>query len=233
MARLSPADVREAPIYTAAEAAHYLRLPASTVRAWAFGQPYDWKGETRLFQPVIGPASRKDRRLSFINLVELFVLAAIRRTHSVGLPQVRRAVAFLKRQFPTAHHPLADHAFQTNGVDLFVEKFGEILNISRDGQIEMKELIRAHLRCVERDPKGIPMKLYLVPRKGLTAARSVVVIDPRVGFGRPVLDGTGIRTEVLIERFSAGERIEALAADYGRSPAEIEDVVRCELPLAA
>jgi uncharacterized protein (DUF433 family) len=54
-----------------------------------------------------------------------------------------------------------------------------------------------------------------------------------VGFGRPVLDGTGIRTEVLIERFSAGERIEELAADYDRSPAEIEDVVRCELPLAA
>jgi uncharacterized protein (DUF433 family) len=232
MARPSSTDVREAPIYTAAEAAHYLRVPPSTVRAWAFGQRYRWRDETRSFQPVISAADRKARRLSFINLVELFVLAAIRRTHSVGLPQVRRAVGFLKRQFPT-EHPLADHYFQTNGVDLFVEKFGEILNISRDGQVEMKELIRAHLRCVERDPKGVPMKLYLVPRKHPSATRTVVVIDPRVGFGRPVLDGTGIRTEILIERFSAGERIEELAADYGRSPAEIEDVVRCELPLAA
>lgn len=232
MAKPSPADVREAPIYTAAEAAQYLRLPASTVRAWAFGQSYRSRGESRWFQSVIGAADRKSRRLSFINLVELFVLAAITRAHGVRLQQVRRAGGFLKRHFPTAH-PLADHQFQTNGVDLFVEKFGEILNISRDGQIEMKELIRAHLRCVERDAKGVPMKLYLLPRKRPSVTRGVVVIDPRIGFGRPVLDGTGIRTEVLIERFSAGERIEALAADYGRSPAEIEDVVRCELPLAA
>jgi uncharacterized protein (DUF433 family) len=232
MTKTLPTDIREAPIYSAADAAHYLRLPPSTVRAWAFGQRYRWKGRMRAFQPVLSAADRRDRRLSFINLVELFVLAAIRRTHSVGLPQVRRAVGFLKRHFPTPH-PLADHQFQTNGVDLFVDQFGEILNISRDGQIEMKELILAHLRCVERDPRGIPIKLYLVPRKQASAGRSVVVIDPRVGFGRPVLDGTGIRTEVVIERFSAGERIEDLAEDYGRSPAEIEEVVRCELPLAA
>lgn len=233
MIRDSGQSLREAPIfYTATDAARYLRLPPSTVRAWSFGQRYRWKGEMRPFEPVIAVADRKSRRLSLINLVELFVLSAIRRKHDVALPQVRRAVSFLKRKFPSPH-PLADHGFQTNRVDLFVEKFGEILNISREGQLEIEELLRSHLECVERDTRGIPTKLYLLPRKQRDARRGAVVIDPRLSFGRPVPDGTGIRTDILIERFSAGEPIDALAEDYGRSRTEIEEVLRCELPLAA
>lgn len=229
MSRPTAKDIREMPLYSAAEAAHFLRLPVSTVRAWSFGQAYrDRDGESRLFDAVIAVADPKNRRLSFINLIEILVLAAIRRRHRVPLPKVRIAVSYLRKRFPSPH-PLADHDFQTNGVDLFVEKFGEVLNISRDGQIEIKQLIEASLRCVERDDKGIPIKLYL-PRD---QQRSCVVIDPNRGFGRPVLDGSGVRTEVVVERFNAGEAIASLADDYALEVNVIEDIIRSELPLAA
>ncbi|MGH8656325.1 MAG: DUF433 domain-containing protein [Gammaproteobacteria bacterium] len=84
-----------------------------------------------------------------------------------------------------------------------------------------------------RDDAGIPLKLYLITRGGDAAERGIVVIDPRLGFGRPVIEGTGIRTEVIIDRFRAGEPIDSIAEDYGRSRAEIEEIVRGELPLAA
>jgi len=237
MTATSVSELREVPLYSFTETAHYLRLPLSTVRAWCLGQRYyDAKRIPRRFASVIDIADHKAKRLSFINLVELFVLAAIRRKHEVGLPQVRQAVAYLKKKFPSPY-PLADHEFQTNGVDLFAEKFGELLNLSKEGQVEMKELLLAHLKCVQRDPAGIPIKLYLVPRNPrldiTRRERGAVVIDPRFGFGRPVLDGTGIRTDVVIERFSAGEPLEALAEDYGRPREDIEEVLRCELPLAA
>lgn len=230
-------ELREVPAYSFTEAAHYLRLPLSTVRAWCLGQRYyDAKRTPRRFASVIDIADPKSKRLSFINLVELFVLAAIRRKHEVGLPQVRQAVAYLTKKFPSPH-PLTDHDFQTNGVDLFAEKFGELLNLSKEGQVEMKELLLAHLKCVHRDPAGVPIKLYLIPRNPrldvTKREHGAVVIDPRFGFGRPVLDGTGIRTDVVIERFSAGEPLEALAEDYGRPREDIEEVLRCELPLAA
>jgi uncharacterized protein (DUF433 family) len=230
-------ELRDVPVYSFTEAARYLRLPLSTVRAWCLGQRYyDAKRAPRRFAAVIDIADVKSKRLSFINLVELFVLAAIRRRYEVGLPQVRQAVAYLKRKFPTPH-PLADHEFQTNGVDLFAEKFGELLNLAKDGQVEIGEFLRAHLKCVRRDPAGIPIKLYLVPRnprlETTMREHGAVVIDPRFGFGRPVIDGTGIRTDVVIERFSAGEPLEALAEDYGRPKEDIEEVLRCELPLAA
>ena len=229
MTKAPQTDFRETPLYTAAEAAHYLRVPVSTVRAWAFGQGQRKDGSRR-FKPVIALASRQGRLLSFINLVELFVLTAIRRRHGVALPQVRKALDYLKKRFPSPH-PLADHEFQTNGVDLFAKKFGEYLNLSRNGQIEIKELIEARLRCVMRDEAGLPLKLYLSPRAD--NERGIVVIDPRLGFGRPVIEGTGIRTEVIVGRFSAGETIDSIADDCGRSRAEIEEIVRSELPLAA
>ena len=229
MSKTAQTDFRETPLYTATEAAHYLRVPVSTVRAWAFGQGQRNDGSRR-FKPVIALASRQGRLLSFINLVELFVLSAIRRRHGVALPQVRKALDYLKKSFPSLH-PLADNEFQTNGVDLFAKKFGEYLNLSRDGQIEIKELIEARLRCVLRDEAGVPLKLFLSPRAG--ADHGIVVIDPRLGFGRPVIEGTGIRTEVIVGRFSAGEPIDSIAEDYGRSRAEIEEIVRSELPLAA
>jgi len=222
--------IRQMPLYSASEAGRFLHLPVSTVRAWAFGQGDRSKGNR--FESVIAAADRKSHKLSFVNLVELLVLAAIRRKHKVPLPQVRKAVAFLHKRFPS-QHPLADNDFQTNGVDLFVEKFGQLLNISRDGQIAMKELIKDYLRLVERDTSGVPVKLHLPRVNQPVQKRGEVVIDPNFGFGRPVLDGKGIRVEVIVERFQAGESIASLAEDYGISEDVIEEIIRNQLPLAA
>ena len=67
-------DLREVPAYSVAEQAGYLRLPKSTLRAWLLGK--------KSFRSVIDIADRKDRRLSFINLVVVFVLSAVRLEHS-------------------------------------------------------------------------------------------------------------------------------------------------------
>jgi uncharacterized protein (DUF433 family) len=57
----------------------------------------------------------------------------------------------------------------------------------------------------------------------------VVVVDPRVSFGCPVLAGTGIATDVIAKRYKAGDSIAELADDYDRSQSEIEEAIRCEL----
>ena len=77
------------------------------------------------------------------------------------------------------------------------------------------------------------IRLYPFTRKRELDEPRAVVIDPFVSFGRPVLAGTGISTAVVAERFKAGEPMGALADDYGRSLLEIEEAIRCELPLEA
>jgi uncharacterized protein (DUF433 family) len=59
-----------------------------------------------------------------------------------------------------------------------------------------------------------------------------VVIDPELSFGRPVIAGTGLATEVIADRYKAGESIQELAEDYGRPAEEVEEAIRCELEAA-
>ena len=220
-------DVRELPAYSIVDAAGYLRLPVSTLRSWVLGQNYRVGDQPKFFKPVIEIADRKDRQLSFINLVEAFVLAGIRRQHEIPLPKVRKAVDYLRRTFDS-RRPLSDEQFQTDGVDLFVEKMGSLIGATQEGQIQMRDVIRDRLERVRRDPKGIPEKIVLFPARPDTKGSADVVIDPRLSFGRPVLDRLGVRTAILAERFDAGDSIEMLAREYEAPPEAIQNAIRCE-----
>ena len=213
-------DLRDIPAYSIAEAAGYLRIPKSTLRAWLLGQG--------TFKSVIEIADRKDRRLSFINLVEAFVLAGIRREHAIPLPKVRKAVGYLRRTFST-QRPLADEQFATDGIDLFVEKFGALVGATQEGQIQLREIILGQLKFIRRDPSGVPERIVLFPGNAKNNRSADVVIDPRRSFGRPVLEGIGVRTSILAERFKAGESIDELARDYDAAPEAIQNALRCEL----
>lgn len=224
-------DLREIPAYGIAEAAGYLRLPVSTLRAWLLGQRYRSGNAPKLFRPVIEIADRKDRQLSFMNLVEAFVLAGIRRQHEIPLPKVRKAVDYLSRTFDSKR-PLAEEQFETDGIDLFVEKMGSLIGATQEGQIQMREVIRDRLERVRRDPKGVPEKIVLFPARSDRPRSTDVVIDPRMSFGRPVLDGFGVRTAIVAERFDAGEDIDALAQEYSAPAEAIQNAIRCERRVA-
>lgn len=225
-------DIRELPAYAIPEAAHYLCIPKATLRSWVLGQWYQTGGERRFAEAVIKLVPSDGRLLSFINLVEAHVLDAIRRDHKISLQKVRRALEYLAEHLPSSH-PLADQRFATDGLYLFVEKYGELINITQQGQLAIRKLIEAHLLRIEHDPKGVPVRLYPFTRKRDAQEPRVVVIDPYISFGRPVLAGTGIATAIIAERFKAGEPVDQLADDYDRERIEIEEAIRCELQLEA
>jgi uncharacterized protein (DUF433 family) len=192
---------------------------------------YGTGSERKFFKPVIQPAAKSPIAMSFINLIEAHVLAAIRRKHRVDMPAVRRAIDFLKNKLGSAH-PLADHKFETNGVDLFIERYGQLVSASEGGQLAVRELLKAHLRRIDRDDKGFPLRLYPFMRVGENDQPRNIVIDPFVSFGRAVISGTGVSTELVAERFKAGESANELAHDYGCAREKIEEAIRCELSLA-
>lgn len=226
-------DPRVLPAYGVAEAAHYLRIPKATLRAWAVGQG--------AFKAVLDiPERDRPPLLSFVNLVEVHVLDALRRQYQLPLPRLRRGLTSLKRLFPRTTHPLAEIDVHTDGFDVFVEHLGQLVNVTRDGQVEIRRVLEAHLRRVERDAGGVAVRLFPFTRKrplaGTSKARleepRFIVIDPRVSFGRPVLAGTGVPTGVIAERYKAGESVDDLAHDYARDRLEIEEAIRCELEAA-
>lgn len=232
-------DPREIPAYTMVEAARYLRVPEQTVRNWALGRSWSRQGKPVQVRAVIQAADMQRRMLSFVNMIELHVLDSIRRQHQVELNSVRKSVAFLKRTFGTTH-PLADIQMETNGKDLFIEHLGELINVSREGQLAMKDVLEKFLQRIERDPKGLAIRLFPFTRtvrlreESLAAdAPRIVSIEPTIAFGRPVIAGSRIPTVEIAERFKAGDSSELLAGEYGRPIAEIEEAIRCELALDA
>jgi uncharacterized protein (DUF433 family) len=195
------------------------------------GRWYPTEQEKR-FEPIIALPEPDKPLLSFVNMVETHVLDAIRREHNVPLYKVRTALDYLKKEFPS-DHPLADQRFETDGSNLFIEKLGQLINVSQAGQLAMRDVLVAHLRRIQRDPSGLAVRLYLFTRKRTSEEPRVVVIDPLVSFGKPILAGTGVPTAVIAERYKAGESIDELASDYGRQRSEIEEAIRCELEVEA
>ena len=101
-------DRRELPAYSISEVAHYLTVPDATIRYWATGQDN--------YEPLIEIPANRPALLSFINLVELHVLAAIRRKHTVPMPKVRAAIEYLKKNTRSANdkrHPLISKQLET------------------------------------------------------------------------------------------------------------------------
>lgn len=231
--KLKANDFRELPAYTISEAAHYLSVPATTIRYWSMGRDR-YKPLIRV--PACVSHGANPTLLSFLNLTELHVLAAIRREHGVKMPSVRVAIKYLAQHAEGSlgkRHPLISQDLDTDGLDLFVEQYGQLVNISQAGQIAMRQIISEALRRIDRDPSGLPVKLCPFTRSSTEDTPAMIVIDPRLSAGRPVIAGTGLATELIAERYKAGESIAVLAQDYGRENAEIEEAVRCELKAAA
>jgi uncharacterized protein (DUF433 family) len=223
-------DQRDVPAYSITDAAHYLNIPVGTLRSWLHGRHYPAGGQRRYSEPLIQIPSPNLPQISFTNLVEAHILRVIRQDHHIRLDNVRTALDYVEREF-NLPHPLARIKFQTDGVDLFVESVGKLINATKDGQLAMQRTLQHLLRRVEWDEEGIAQKLFPLTRSRTQDEPKTLVIDPRISFGRPVLIGTGIPTSVMAQRYKAGESISELAEDYGCNHLQIEEAIRCELSL--
>lgn len=217
-------DPRDLPSYAIAEAARYLGLSAATVRRWCAGRP----PHPPLF--ALPPrAGESPVLLSFFNLAELHVLAAVRRQHGMSMPKVGCALDFLRHRLPPAdrRHPLLSPAFAAGGLEPFAERYGELAGLGREERASLRVALRAALQRVERDARGLPAKLYPFAGGGTGEEAARISVEPGLSAGRPVIDGTGLVVEIIAGRHRAGESIGELARDYGRPAEEIAAAVGC------
>lgn len=227
-----PVDI---PTYTFSEAASYLGMPVSTLRSWIVGQKYQKKYGEGFFKPLIHLSTKpgEAKLLSFTNLIEAHVLDAMRRVHGVAMYKVRETLDYVLKHIGTKN-PLAHIDFQTDGVDLIIKELDTLVFASSHGQTAMKDMLDTYLQRIERNEKGVAEKLYPFTRGTRSIDEpKVIVIDPRISFGRPVIEGTGIPVSTLVSRFIAGESYSELAEDYSCDHIMIEEAIRCALPKAA
>jgi len=218
-------DLRDQPAYALAEASRYLKLPAATLRSWVVGRPYpkaDGIGHSR---PLIHPPKKQPLLLTFWNLIEAHVLRSLRTEHGVSIKAVRRALTYAE-QSEKIERLLLRKDLRTNAGKLFLEKYGQLIDLSASGQLAMRKLFEEHLKRVEWDEWQFPVRLY--PFVSGNADRRPIAIDPKIAFGRPVVLRAGVSTGIIAERIDAGETVADLADDYNLSPSEIEEAILYE-----
>jgi uncharacterized protein (DUF433 family) len=241
-------DPRELPVYGPREAAACLNIPESTLLRWTVGH---------LSVGPILTVDAEQRRLSFFNLLEAFVLDELRRRSRFSLQELRRVIDGLRAEYPQFRYPLAQvdvsvpkeipvHDYEIvspSGVrfqktskrrsraELFTQVPGEpLVNVSGHGRnLVLNEVLRDFLKRVEKRPVDGIVTLYpFITRDRNPDGPRTVAVDPTVAFGRPVINGTGIPTAAVYQLFNAGDEIRDIAGEYDRDPSEIEAAVRYE-----
>lgn len=177
------------PAYDVREAARYADVHSNTV--------WRWHRNTTL-----GPRE-PGSKLSYLQLVELAIAAACKEA-GMKLGDIRAARAYFAGAFKT-DYPFATLDLMTDGVDLAAKAGADLLIGNRSGQMAWKEVIGRRFR--EFDYEGGLAARWHVQGRG-----SSVVIDPRVRFGAPSVDG--VPTWALKGRWEAGESISDIADDF-------------------
>jgi uncharacterized protein (DUF433 family) len=225
--RRNAASHRDLPAYALAEAAHYLRLPTATLRSWVLGRHYPTAEGSSEFPPLIRPASRRPPLLSFANLIEAHVLRSLRTEHGVSVKALRGALAFAEKSLGIERLLLRGE-LRAHAGKVFLDRYGELIELSASGQLAMRRLFDEHLKRIEWDASKFPVRLYPFVSGAAPSEERPIVIDPRIAFGRPVVMRKAITTSIIAERIDAGETVEDVAADYDLGRSEIEQAILYE-----
>jgi uncharacterized protein (DUF433 family) len=215
---------RDSSAYTLAEAARYARLPTATLRSWVLGRQYPTAGGSGDFPPLIRPASKQPLWLSFSNLIEAHVLRSLRTEHGVPVKALRKALAYAEKTLGI-DRLLLRFELRTEPGKVFVDRYGELIELTASGQLAMRRLLAEHLNRVEWDSSRFPVRLYPFLLASASSEERPIVIDPRIAFGRPVVVRKGISTSTIAERVDAGESVDDVAADYDLGPSEVEQAI--------
>lgn len=213
----------ERPRYSLGQAARYVQLSPTTLRSWVAGRSYLTSEGSRYSEPLIIRPVPGDPRLSFSNLREAHVLRALRTKHDVSMSAVRAALDYAAEEL-NIKRLLLSRELMADAGSLFIERLGQLIDLSRSGQIALKEMLDGHLNRIQWEP----LRLFpVVAARGLSGPR-IVGIDPQVSFGRPFIVGKGVRTSTIVERLDAGEGREVVAADYDLSDDEMNEAILYE-----
>ena len=210
----SSAKILDVELYSEAEAARLLGLPASTLHYWLHGAT---RGRNT-YPPVIRPEVVDRRWVTWAEFIEAGWLSAYRRRRRVPMRELRHFIDDLRERagvpYPLAHfQPLTSgrnlvvEAQSASGLDpdyrlvLFVDQ--QYL-LSYAGERFMEQVVWRDDVAAGWKPAGHD---------------SPVTISPDVRFGRPAVNG--VSTASLFEQAESGASPAELAFDFELTEAEV------------
>jgi len=193
-------------VYSLPEAARLTGLKPQRAREWFYGRPTEHSRKPVFlgdYKSVGG-----DHAISFHDLIELFVAGQLR-DRGVSLQSLRTVHKHLQADLGT-RHPFCRREILT--------KHGQVFTLGLD-EIGRSEMIEV-LTCQRAFPDVLLPFLQRIDYDGATemakrwCIASLVVIDPTICLGKPIIDGIGITTAVLAASYEANDQDAELVADW-------------------
>lgn len=219
-------------LYSIADAADIIRIPADRLRHWVRGYYYGPALAKKQQVPVVprfyGGTSEP---LAFVELIELLFVAEFRHSN-LTMQYIRKAAAMARRQFGT-HYPFAVKRFSTDGREIFatIDFEGHPKTVTHEivhGQVVFDNIVRRYFKY-HLDIEGDFAKRYWP-----LGRRGRVVVDAGRAFGAPIDAETGVPTEVLMDGVDAGDSPEEVAKWFDVPLKAVQAAVKYEhRPIAA
>ena len=219
----------EKGLYSIAEASKLTGIDSSSVSRWLQGYHYKRSGKLRGSPPVIVPDYEPVQgkpALSFLDLMELRLVMRFRR-HGLSFRKIRIA-SERAAKIMNFSHPFASRKFMTDGKTILLqiaheEQDRDLLDLVKD-QYAIEDILSPLLLDGIDFDGELPTRWS--PAKG-------IVVDPRHGFGQPIVASCAIPSATLFAAFKAEGSIEKVAKWYEVEPAAVQQAVDFESRAAA
>jgi uncharacterized protein (DUF433 family) len=223
-------------LYPLAQAARLVGVDARNVRRWLRG--YSWKyldgrsssGPLWSLEYADDEELGAEQVLGFNDLLELRAVAKFIE-HGVSLKVLRATIEQATREF--GRYPLHTQHFLTDGRGIFhdaVKRSGDsLLTDYKSRQVVFDAVVRPSLYAgIEYGSSGTAARWFPVQRS------KVIVLDPRVQFGEPIVASAGIPTDTIADAVNAeGGDYKRVAKLYSLKPSDVQAAVNFERALAA
>jgi uncharacterized protein (DUF433 family) len=198
------------PLYTRAEVAVQLGLPATTLGDWLRSGALE-----------AGGGGRGEPTITFAGLVETHMLRYLRRT-GLSLQAIGDAAVALRSR-AGRHYPLAWSGLAHDGRDLLVEIAAEGREPGweriRDSQGGFPGVLRRGSAAIGWSDDGYAGTLRLVIYQDID-----VVVDPERSYGRPMVGD--VQVDDIIDQVRTGASYREIAAKFHLEDFEVEAMVR-------
>lgn len=224
-------------MYPLARAARLVGEDLRTVRRWLKGYAWKYREEHRVSEPLWSLQYGNDEDLKdeqVLSFRDLLELRTVTRFVHQGVPlKVIRATIEVARE-TLGDYPLHSRRFVTDGKRIFleaVERVGEdpkLLDV-RGKQFAIDAVIRPSLiEGIEYGEDSRALRWFPLNK------RKLIVLDPQIQFGEPIIADAGVPTDTLASAFFAeGKDTGRVARLYKVTPQAVQAAVAFESRLAA
>jgi uncharacterized protein (DUF433 family) len=215
-------------IYSIPQAARLLNVSPERLRFWVCGR------RTMQAAPIIKSELEPIEHqiaLSFINLIEVKFINAFSK-YGVNVRSIRYMVEEARRVLAHPHPFATSLIFRTDGRKIFIET-AEKMNDKKLYDLKGKNwgiydvLMDGLKRDVIYGPSGLAEAWY--PRKEIAPD---VFVHPKVAFGQPALEESGVPTEALYDAYRAeDEDFDSVARWFSVPAKQVKEAVNFQVKL--